>query len=320
MVLQKNIIGNYNEIYNTIRSVDPDHIIIFESCWGASNLPQPSDYGWTNIVYEFHHYVWGAEKDSDAQKAAADSLVDSLKIFNIPIYIGECTFFELEDAWSYVLDLFNINGYHYTSWSFKSNNMGTWGIYNQKGTEKIDVFNTEISEIYRIWGPDNVSTGNVSKDGMVYNKMKDNLPGTIFFMKYPLENKDYFTLKALNNNKYISADEYGQGQLRANRDSTGTWEHFYIYNNDDGTISIQSRANNKFLCSVFDNWDGKVPIIPRSNHIEDWEKYYIEYVGDNVITIKTMNEGKYVKNEDTWVRGVGDSVDDSTMFEIEYLN
>ena len=38
---------------------------------------------------------------------------------------------------------------------------------------------------------------------MIYNKMKDNLPGTIFFMKYPLENKDYFTLKALNNNIFL---------------------------------------------------------------------------------------------------------------------
>ena len=237
----------------------------------------------------------------------------------MPIYIGEYTFFELGDAWTYVLNLFNINGYHYTSWSYKSNNMGTWGIYNQKGTDKVDVYNTEISEINRIWGSSNIGTGKASSNGMVYNKMKENLPGTIFFMKKPLENKNYFTLKVLNTNKYISADEYGQAQLRANRDSTGTWEHFYFYENDDGTVAIQSRANNKFLCSIFDNWDGKNPIIPRSNQIEDWEKYYIDYVSDNVITIKTKTNEKYVKNEDTWVRAVGDKVEASTKFEIAYL-
>ena len=310
----------YDQIYKAIRSVDPNHIIIFESCWGASDLPQPSKYGWTNVVYEFHHYVWDAQKSLDGQKSAADSLIKSLKVFNVPIYIGEFQFFELGDAWTYVLNLFNINGYHYTSWSYKSNNMGTWGIYNQKGTDKVDPFKTEISEINRIWGSSNIGTGKASSNGMVYNKMKENLPGTVYFMRNPLENKNYFTLKVLNTNKYISADEYGQAQLRANRDSTGTWEHFYFYKNEDGTVAIQSRANNKFLCAIFDNWDGKAPIIPRSNQIEDWEKYYIDYISDNVITIKTKTEEKYVKNEDTWVRAVGTSVEASTKFEITYLS
>ena len=309
----------YDRIYKAIRSVDKNHIIIFESCWGAGDLPSPEKYGWENIMYEFHHYVWDAQQSVDSQKQAANNLVESLKIFKVPIYIGEFTFFELGDAWSYVLNLFNINGYHYTSWSYKSNNMGTWGIYNQKGTEKVDVYNNDINDIIRKWGESNIGTGKASKDGMVYNKMKENLPGTVYFLKEPLENRKYFTLKALNNNKYISADEYGQGQLRANRDGTGTWEHFYMYKNSDGTVAIQSRANNKFLCSIFDNWDGKNPIIPRSNQIEDWEKYNIEYIGNNIITLKTKTNGKYVKNEDTWVRAVGDSVDDSTKFEIKYL-
>ena len=58
-----------------------------ESCWGAGDLPQPSQYGWQNVVYEFHHYVWDAETSYDGQKTAADNLVNSLKIFNIPIYL-----------------------------------------------------------------------------------------------------------------------------------------------------------------------------------------------------------------------------------------
>ena len=309
----------YNQIYKIIRAVDPDHIIIMEACWTALDLPQPSKYGWQNVVYEFHHYVWNGEKSVTMQKLLANLLVASLKIFKVPIYIGEFTFFELPEAWSYVLNLFNVNGYHYTSWSYKSNNAGTWGIYNQKGTEKVNPTSTDINEIMRLWGPSNVGTGNVSLDGMVYNKMKENLPGNIFFMKYALENKNYFTLKVLNNNKYVSADEYGMGQLRANRDSTGTWEHYFMYDNGDGTFAIQSRANNKFLCAVFDNADGKAPLIPRSNHIQDWEKFYIEYISSDVVTFKTYTNGKYIKNEDTWVRAVGTAVEDATKFEIKYL-
>ena len=309
----------YNQIYKIIRAVDPDHIIIMEACWTALDLPQPSKYGWQNVVYEFHHYVWNGEKSVTMQKLLANLLVASLKIFKVPIYIGEFTFFELPEAWSYVLNLFNVNGYHYTPWSYKSNNAGTWGIYNQKGTEKVNPTSTDINEIMRLWGPSNVGTGNVSLDGMVYNKMKENLPGNIFFMKYALENKNYFTLKVLNNNKYVSADEYGMGQLRANRDTTGTWEHYFMYDNGDGTFAIQSRANNKFLCAVFDNADGKAPLIPRSNHIQDWEKFYIEYISSDVVTFKTYTNGKYIKNEDTWVRAVGTAVEDATKFEIKYL-
>ena len=309
----------YNQIYKIIRAVDPDHIIIMEACWTALDLPQPSKYGWQNVVYEFHHYVWNGEKSVTMQKLLANLLVASLKIFKVPIYIGEFTFFELPEAWSYVLNLFNVNGYHYTSWSYKSNNAGTWGIYNQKGTEKVNPTSTDINEIMRLWGPSNVGTGDVSLDGMVYNKMKENLSGTIFFMKYALENKNYFTLKVLNNNKYVSADEYGMGQLRANRDTTGTWEHYFMYDNGDGTFAIQSRANNKFLCAVFDNTDGKAPLIPRSNHIQDWEKFYIEYISSDVVTFKTYTNGKYIKNEDTWVRAVGTAVEDATKFEIKYL-
>ena len=309
----------YNQIYKIIRAVDPDHIIIMEACWTALDLPQPSKYGWQNVVYEFHHYVWNGEKSVTMQKLLANLLVASLKIFKVPIYIGEFTFFELPEAWSYVLNLFNVNGYHYTSWSYKSNNAGTWGIYNQKGTEKVNPTSTDINEIMRLWGPSNVGTGNVSLDGMVYNKMKENLPGNIFFMKYALENKNYFTLKVLNNNKYVSADEYGMGQLRANRDTTGTWEHYFMYDNGDGTFAIQSSANNKFLCAVFDNADGKAPLIPRSNHIQDWEKFYIEYISSDVVTFKTYTNGKYIKNEDTWVRAVGTAVEDATKFDIKYL-
>ena len=307
----------FNEIYNMIRKVDSNHIIIMEACWGAGDLPQPSKYGWENVVYEFHHYVWSGEKSVDMQKLAANFLVESLKIYKVSIYIGEFTFFELPEAWTYVLDLFNKNGYHYTSWNYKSNNCGTWGIYNQKGAERVNVTIADMNEIKKIWGSSNVGTGDISSDGMVYNKMKENLPGTIYFMKYALEDKNYFTLKMLNNNKYVSADEYGMTQLRANKDSNGTWEHYFMYDNKDGTFSIQSRANNKFLCAVFD--DDKAPIIPSSNKIQDWEKYYIEYISNDIVAIKTYINGKYIKNEDTWINATGTVVEDATKFEIKYL-
>ena len=90
-----------------------------------------------------------------------------------------------------------------------------------------------------------------------------------------------------------------------------------MYDNGDGTFSIQSRANNQFLCAVFD--DGSVPIIPRSNYIDAWEKFYVKYISDNVIILKTYNNEKYIKNEDSYIKAVGNNADEATKFEITYL-
>ena len=53
----------YDDAYNTIRSVDSDHLIILESCWGVESLPDPSstaedwkDSAWTNVAYSDHYY------------------------------------------------------------------------------------------------------------------------------------------------------------------------------------------------------------------------------------------------------------------------
>ena len=68
----------YNEIYNTIRSKDSNHIIIMESCWDADNLPRPSQYGWKNVAYEYHYYPWNAQNSSDAQKSYFSSKVSDI--------------------------------------------------------------------------------------------------------------------------------------------------------------------------------------------------------------------------------------------------
>ena len=49
----------YNNAYNVIRSADPDHVIIMEATWDPVDLPDPSQYGWTNIMYEYHNYNYG---------------------------------------------------------------------------------------------------------------------------------------------------------------------------------------------------------------------------------------------------------------------
>ena len=173
----------YNQMYNAIRSVDPDHIVIMESCWGTGNLPNPSTYGWTNVVYEYHNYPWGNETDEklDALKSSVDSFVNSVNNANygVPTFVGEFTCFEAWNAWAYWPEKFNQAGYHYTSWTYKTHYMGSWGIFNQKGTAKANVASDSEDTIRSRWGAGNIGTGDKSKSGNVYNALKAAMPGTV---------------------------------------------------------------------------------------------------------------------------------------------
>ena len=59
------VLNLYNELYQSIRSVDPSHMIFIEGTWGNWNwsmLPNPNVYGWTNVVYEMHEYQWNGSQ------------------------------------------------------------------------------------------------------------------------------------------------------------------------------------------------------------------------------------------------------------------
>lgn len=287
----------YNEMYNTIRSVDPNHIIIMESCWGTSNLPNPKNYGWTNVMYEYHHYTWDYISDLDGQKKSCESLISSINNANygVPTYIGEFTCFGVEDAWNYVMNRFNDEGIHYTSWSYKTTNSGSWGIYNEKNTNKVNPSSDSEATIKNNWGANSIGTGNKSSNDMVYNSLKKALPGTVVFANKALTDNDYIAIKAQISGKYVCADNNGQANLVANRTSEGGWEQFRVINNSDGTVSFQSRANNKYLCTVFDDTDKENPIIARSNAIGTWEKFYAEKQSDGTYALRTYVNNYYVQ-------------------------
>ena len=61
----------FDDLYKAIRVIDPNHTIIMESCWGAEDLPQPTAYGWENVMYEFHHYITSASDEAGGCEDAA---------------------------------------------------------------------------------------------------------------------------------------------------------------------------------------------------------------------------------------------------------
>ncbi|MEE0715264.1 MAG: cellulase family glycosylhydrolase [Eubacterium sp.] len=168
----------YNEIYNAIRSKDSNHIIIMESCWDADNLPRPSQYGWTNVAYEYHYYPWSAQNSSDAQKSYFSSKVSDIANHNygVPTFVGEFTCFEQEEGWKAAMSTFNGQGWHWTTWSYKVTGNSSWGIYNHN-PEKVDIYNDSADTIKNKWSA--VGTANGWKNDKIYNLVKPYLSGTV---------------------------------------------------------------------------------------------------------------------------------------------
>ena len=168
----------YNEIYNAIRSKDSDHIIIMESCWDADNLPRPSQYGWTNVAYEYHYYPWNAQNSSSAQQSYFSGKVSDISSHNygVPTFVGEFTCFEQEQGWKTAMSIFNSQGWHWTTWSYKVTGNSSWGIYNHS-PQSVDIYNDSADTIKNKWSA--VGTSSAWKNNMIYNVVKEYLPGKV---------------------------------------------------------------------------------------------------------------------------------------------
>lgn len=140
----------YDRIYQAIRSTGDQHIVIFESCWDAANLPYPTDYGWTNCMYSFHHYA-GDKTSFDDYCTSWRNLLSSIgsKGFGVPLYMGEFTNYNDTARWEYVLNLLNEQGWHWTSWTYKVWIHSPWGVINVRGAEsdKVNVSTDSYEQI-----------------------------------------------------------------------------------------------------------------------------------------------------------------------------
>lgn len=142
----------FDRLYEAIRAIDPEHIIMMESCWDPEDLPSPDRYGWENVVYQYHWYKWNADNDFWAQKLNVDVKLHKMKETNHPVpgFLGEFTLFQSMDAWKYALENYSKAGLGWTIWTYKVTGNSTWGLYNVFG-EKADIYKDSAEEIERKW-------------------------------------------------------------------------------------------------------------------------------------------------------------------------
>lgn len=287
----------YDVIYDAIRAIDADHIIIMESCWNPSDLPSPSTYSWTNVMYEYHYYDWDHVTDAEGQKTYTNQKVTDVNNANygVPTFVGEFTCFGEESAWNYAISTYNNNGWHWTSWAYKSvSAYGSWGIYNHN-PEKVDIYNDSYDTIKQKWSTVGANNSWLSSNSMVYNQIKNGLPGTVTPAE-ELTDADFVCLRNEGTGQYVCADNYGEDPLIADRDTQSQWEQFRIIENADGTISLQARANGKFVCAVIDENN---QLLARSSAISDWEKFIREDYNNGQIALKAVANNKYVQSNAT---------------------
>lgn len=159
-----------DRVYDAIREVDTDHVVIFESCWEASNLPMPSEYGWENCMYSFHHYSGKYSTDPTAHNDSFASKIQDMKSrnFGIPLHMGEFTCYNNKEQWEFSLNALNENGIHWTSWTYKihvsteSQSHIFWGYVNvTSDINQIDIWTDSYDKIFAAFSQ--LKTGEYTK-------------------------------------------------------------------------------------------------------------------------------------------------------------
>lgn len=158
----------YDVLYKAVREADPDHMIFIEATWEPNNLPSPEDYGWENVVYEYHHYNWDYNNQPNKSFYTFKKLLGNTH--KVPSLIGEFNAWgdsrrstgkrdqtDLE-ANAGVLEFYNGEGWHWTTWTYKV--VGTlrdsnWGLFNAstllKDVTKIDPKTDSYEDILAAW-------------------------------------------------------------------------------------------------------------------------------------------------------------------------
>ncbi len=185
----------YDRIYKSIRSVDKRHIVIFESCWDGKNLPHPSEYGWKNCMYSFHHYA-GDKIDVNTHMASWQNKMTDIESrnFGVPLQMGEFTCYTNAEKWEKTLTLLNDHNWHWASWTYKIWGNNAWGVMNIRGSndDKVnaaeDTYETILKK-FKILLTDGSYTQN-------YTFTKKNESG---------ENEVYKTLEEIYKESFLSA-------------------------------------------------------------------------------------------------------------------
>jgi hypothetical protein len=100
-----------------------------------------------------------------------------------------------------------------------------------------------------------------------------------------------YSLNALANGKYVTADNGGTNALIAKSVSVGAAEQFQVVDAGGGNIGLLALVNSNYVCA--DN-GGASPLIANRTAVGSWETFTEFDSGNGNIALRAMNNGKYV--------------------------
>jgi len=150
----------HDAIYQAIREVDGDHIVMIEDAYRPlSQLTSPDEMGWTNAMFSIHLYPGGTSAQ-DYLDRIEDNLTGMeevyLERFDCPLFLGEFSAADGTDsdlwapsAMGPVLARLNERGVHWAPWTWKYFDSPTWGLYHplDGAGERIDLAQGSFEEL-----------------------------------------------------------------------------------------------------------------------------------------------------------------------------
>ena len=126
----------YDNAYDRIREIDPDHVVIMEATWDPADLPNPAAYDWQNVMYEYHNYLYDDYDNANGgQITNMETKVNSIATadYNVPSFMGVFCYFNNVDVWDQGLQLLAESGLNFTTWTYKTiSDYGNWGLVHQE--------------------------------------------------------------------------------------------------------------------------------------------------------------------------------------------
>ena len=107
------------------------------------------------------------------------------------------------------------------------------------------------------------------------------------------------TLRAVANNRLVSADAGGADPLIANRTVAGNWEQFDVISQGGSQVALRSHANNRYVCAES---AGAASLIANRTVVGPWETFSLIRNGDGTVSFRAAVNGRYVCAENAGAR------------------
>ena len=187
-----------DRLYDAIREVDAYHVISIEGVWYPNSLPNPDEYGWKNVLYQYHFYNWSYNNNPRVSNEYFYTLqfaLYAISNYDVPKLVGEFNLFGAKDEWIKILNIYDDLGWNWTIWSYKTISVGYWdtswglvvnrlNLRNNPGTAqedynlKLDLRTASYDEIMSVWGDEYTHYDGQSgpyqlyRGGVLYNVLK----------------------------------------------------------------------------------------------------------------------------------------------------